>query len=338
MNTKKRRRLRWVLRGVVALLGFAVLLGVAGALYQSRASAADRARFTPPGEMVDVNGRQMHLHCQGEGSPTVILDAGQGGWSVAWTDLMPQLSDITRVCAYDRAGYGWSDPADDERTPQAITDDLVALLDAANLEGPYVIVGFSYTGLSSRLFAAQNPEDVVGMVLVDPATEFDNALMDESLGNQQRATVGIFQAFGLAARLGLVRFLDPREMAPYAPFIPENAAQPDIYYSFVSEPQWWRTSQKEFVARLSDETLTHVRDNGEIRDIPLVIIGAETIDGDNEGFEVFQAAHLNRLRDLAGRSSQGDFILAENSTHEVPRDRPDVVIEAVERVVTASRD
>ena len=332
----KRRRgvLKGLLRGLAALLGLAILLSVVGIIYQSRASAADRARYTAPGEFVKVDGRQMHLHCQGEGSPTVILDAGQGSWSIAWSDVAPELARRTRVCTYDRAGYGWSEAADDERTPQAIADDLKALLDAAEVPSPYIITGFSYTGLSSRLFAAQNPAEVAGMVLVDPATEFDNELMDEELMRQQRSAVGIFQALGLAARMGLVRLLDPHEMAPYAPFIPENAAQPDIYYSFISEPQWWQTSQKEFVARLSDETLAYVRDNGKIRDIPLVIIGAEMVRGEGrDGFEAYTEAHLKRLEELAGRSSQGIFMLAENSSHEVPRDRPEVVIEAVQQVI-----
>lgn len=236
--------LGWVLRilgGVVALL---ILLAIVGAIYQSRATAADRARYTPPGDLVAVDGRQMHVNCQGEGSPTVILDAGQGGWSITWTDLMPQLSATTRVCAYDRAGYGWSDPAPDDRDPQAIADDLASLLDVAGVDAPYVVVGFSAAGLSARLLAAQHPEEVAGMVLIDPATEFDNELLGDELMRQQQRAVGTFQTFGLAARLGLVRFLDPREMAPYAPFISQDPAQPDVYYSFVSEPQWWQTSKK----------------------------------------------------------------------------------------------
>ena len=329
--------LGWLGRTLLILIALVVLLSVIGAIYQARATAATGEKFPPSGQLVDVNGRQMHIDCQGEGSPAVILDAGTGGWSIAWEAVAPELTKETLVCTYDRAGLGWSEAADDARTPQDITDDLKALLSAANVPPPYVITGFSYTGLSARLFSAQNPDNVVGLVLVDPTTEFDNEMMSEKLMGQQRATVGVYQAFGLAARLGLVRFLDPREIAPYAPFIPENALKPEIYYSFVSEPRWWQTSQKEFVSRLQDETLADIRDNGAIRDIPTVIIGAETIDGDNEGFEAFQKAHLDHLRDLASHSSQGEFVLADNSSHEVPRDRPDVVIEAIMKVIELVR-
>lgn len=337
MTKKRKGYLGWLLRIILGFLSLLILLGIIGAIYQARATSADRAKFTPSGQLVDVDGKQMHIACQGEGSPTVILDAGTGGWSIAWEEVTPELAQETQVCAYDRAGLGWSEAADDARTPQDIADDLKALLDAASISAPYIMTGFSYTGLSARLFSAQHPEDVVGLILVDPTTEFDNELMDENLMRQQRATVGIYQTFGLAARLGLVRFLDPREMAPYAPFIPENAAKPDIYYSFVSEPLWWETSRKEFVSRLNNETLVNIRDNGTMRDIPTIIIGAETVGGEGDGFEVFSEMHLNHLRKLAARSSQGEFILAENSTHEVPRDRPDVIIEAVQQVIELSQ-
>jgi len=331
---KPRGFLGWFFRIIVGIVVLVILLALMGTILLSRASASDRAKFTAPGELVTVNDRQMHIYCKGEGSPTVILDAGTGGWSIAWSAIMPDLAETTRVCAYDRAGLGWSEAADDERTPQQMADDLKALLVKANESGPYIMTGFSYTGLSSRLFSAQNPDEVVGLVLVDPTTEFDNELMDETLMRQQRSAIGAYQLFGLAARVGLVRFLNPKEMAPYAPFIPENALEPDIYYSFLTEPLWWQTSQKEFVSRLNDEVLADIRDNGTIRDIPTVVIGSDTID---EGFEALQEGHRAHLQEIASRSSQGEFVLAEGSSHEVPTDRPDVIIVAITKVVTGAR-
>jgi pimeloyl-ACP methyl ester carboxylesterase len=279
----------------------------------------------------------MHIHCQGEGSPTVILDAGQGGWSIEWSEILPQLTHLTRVCAYDRAGYGWSEPAPDERTPQNAADDLAALLEAAAIAGPYLVVGFSHAGLATRLYAAQHPEDVVGMVLIDPATEFDNEVMDEMLRQQQQSAVGMFQGLGFAARLGLIRLLDPREMAPYAPFIAQNPTQPDIYYSFVSEPTWWQTSAKEFSSRLRDATLDYVHTNGQIPNIPVVIIGAEIESNRAEGGAATSEARRSRLQELAERSSQGQFLLAEDSSHEIPRERPDLVVAAIQQVLEATR-
>ncbi len=320
------------------LLLLLFVIAAVGALYQSRASAADRARYPPPGDLVPVKGRQMHIYCQGEGSPTIILDAGQGGWSIDWSEIMPQLSPMTQVCAYDRAGYGWSEPATDDRMPQQAADDLAALLEAAAIAGPYLVVGFSHAALSTRVYAAKHPGEVVGMVLIDPATEFDNELMDEALRQQQQSTVDIFQVLGLAARIGLIRLLDPREMAPYAPFIAQNPTHPDIYYSFVTEPTWWQTSAKEFSSRLRDATLESVHANGQIPHIPVIIIGAKGVPAQGDGGGAFSEARLIRLRELAERSSQGRFILAENSSHEVPRDRPDLIVAAVQQVLEESRN
>ena len=338
MKQKRRRGFFWWLgRIVLGLLALAVLLGIGGSIYQGRASDRDRASHPPTGDLVTVNGRQMHIDCQGQGSPTVILDAGTGGWSIAWSEIVPQLSQSTRVCAYDRAGLGWSEAADDARTPQDIAADLKGVLDGANIAPPYIMTGFSYTGLSARVFSAQNPDDVVGLVLVDPTTEFDNELMGEDLDQLARSSIGAYQMLGLAARVGLVRFWNPQEMAPFAPFIPEDAAQPEVYYSFVSEPLWWQTSQKEVMARYKNETLESIRTDGVIRDIPTVVIGAESIGNNDAGFAEFQAVHKEHLREIAGRSSLGEYILAENSSHEVPRDRPDVVIAAIERVLEQAR-
>ena len=330
--------LGWLGRVLLGLVSLFILLGMVGAIYQARATAADRARFRPPGEFVQVDNRNMHIYCQGEGSPTVILDAGTGGWSIAWSEIMPELAQETKVCSYDRAGLGWSEAANDARTPQDIASDLKTLLEAADTEPPYIITGFSYTGLSARVFSFQNPDEVVGMVLVDPTTEFDNEMMDDNLMRQQQSLVGIYQFFGLGARLGLVRFLEPEEMAPYAPFIPEDVTQPDIYYSFVSEPVWWQTSQKEFSSRLNVDNLDDTRVNGVIRDIPTVIIGAETVSGeDDKTFAALQDMNLNHLREIASRSELAEFVLAEGSSHEVPRDKPEVVIDAIKRVIEATR-
>lgn len=327
---KRGRRLLWFLGGP-ALLLFVLALG--GSIYQERATAADRARHTPPGELVAVDGRSMHLDCRGDGDVTVILDAGQGGWSSDWVDIIPRLRETTRVCAYDRAGYGWSDPAPGARDPQTLADDLAALLDAADEAPPYALVGFSSSGLSARLYAAAHPDEVAGLVLIDPATEFDNELLGAEGMRQQRAAAGMFGAFEAASRIGLVRALDPREIAPYAPFIAQDPAQPDVYFSFVSEPRWWATSRAEFEARLSDEVLAHVKNNGAIPDIPVVVVAAEASSGNLE----LDAARRERLQELAERSTQKRFTLAEGSSHDVVSERPELVVEAILEVVDSAR-
>lgn len=326
------------LRIVGILVAVVIGLALIGLLYESQASARVLEQYPAPGQLVEINGRQMHIHCMGEGSPTIILDAGQGGWSSDWSEIMPDLSRSHRVCAYDRAGYGWSDPAQDAHTPQQAADDLLALLTASQVEAPYVLVAFSHSGLANRLFAAQHPDLVAGMVLVDPATEYDNEIMSAELLQQQRSAVGIFQGFTLAARLGLVRLLGAQSMAGYAPFIATQSASPEIYYTFVADPKWWETSTQEFVSRLDDTHLARVRDHGQIQDIPLIIIGAATIDSTgNPVIQELQSARNERLRTLAAQSSKGEFIVAEESTHNVLTDRPDVVIDAILNVAQSSQ-
>jgi pimeloyl-ACP methyl ester carboxylesterase len=322
---------------IAGLLIVLVLLIFAGVVYETLAESAVADQYPAPGQIVEVNGRNMHTQCLGEGSPTIILDAGQGGWSSDWAYYMTQLSADNHVCAYDRAGYGWSDPADDDRSPQDAADDLAAMLSAAQIKPPYLLVGFSHAGLANRLFAAQHADQMAGLLLIDPATEFDKELMSPELIQQQQAAVSMFQGFGFAAKTGLLRLLGTQNMAGSAPFISTDPANPDVYYTFISDPQWWKTSVQEFVSGLDDDNLKMVRGGGTIPEIPLIIIGSDLLDaGDNPAMDGLQEARHETLIALAAQSGQGQFIVAEGSTHNIPQDRPDVILESVATVLAAS--
>ena len=123
--------------------------------------------------LVDIGGRRLHVSCTGTGSPTVVLEAGLGDSSETWKAVRPAVAGFTRVCAYDRAGKGTSDPdpRPEFRTSRVIVDDLSRLLRAAPVSGPYVLVGHSLGGAHIRLYASRFPKDVVGMVLVDASHE-----------------------------------------------------------------------------------------------------------------------------------------------------------------------
>ena len=128
---------------------------------------------TPSGSpgLVDVGGRLLYLTCQGEGSPTVVLEAGGTGNSANWSPVQPDIATFTRVCAYDRAGEGFSNSVPTHDSFEAIVRDLHALLTAGGIDGPYVVVGLSFGGRLVRPFASLYPNEVVGMVLVDPGHE-----------------------------------------------------------------------------------------------------------------------------------------------------------------------
>src|ERR671917_85220 len=161
------RRIRMPLLGLVVAL---LVLAVAGAIYQAIATELAERAYPPPGEMVGVGGHRLHINCVGRGSPTVVSDAGSGGFSAQWVRVQREVSGTTRVCAYDRAGMGWSEMGPDPRDAERISGELHALLKGANVEGPYVLVGHSFGGLYARTYAARYPDEVAGVVLVDSSS------------------------------------------------------------------------------------------------------------------------------------------------------------------------
>ena len=120
-----------------------------------------------PGRLVDIGGHRLHIHCTGEGTPTIIFDSGVGGFSLEWSRIQSALAQRTRVCSYDRAGYGWSDPGPLPRTSERITRELHTLLLRAGVAGPYIIAGHSFGGYNAQLFASNYPNETAGLVLID---------------------------------------------------------------------------------------------------------------------------------------------------------------------------
>ena len=157
----------WPRRIILGLLVCVLFLAVAGMIYENISEARDR-RFNPTtGRRFDVGGYRMHIDCAGEGSPTVILESGLGDTFASWRKVQPQIAKFTRVCSYDRAGLGYSDSSPQPRTSKVIAGELHALLHAAGIAPPYVLVGHSMGGFDVRLFASLFRNEVAGIVLVD---------------------------------------------------------------------------------------------------------------------------------------------------------------------------
>jgi pimeloyl-ACP methyl ester carboxylesterase len=174
------RSARWQLYPVLAVLGIAAV----GGGYETVRESLDARAYPAPGQLVDVGGHRLHLSCTGSGSPTVVLEPGQGGVSSDMAWITPVVARDTTVCVYDRAGRGWSDAADGPQDGAQIAADLHTLLDRAHVPGPYVLAGHSFGGLYVQSFAAQFPDDIAGLVLLDstapkpgpalPPITFDN--------------------------------------------------------------------------------------------------------------------------------------------------------------------
>src|SRR5690242_6711079 len=164
------RRTKRIVVGLGAVIVVATLFGAA---YQWLATRKDLAATPPPGRLVEIGGYRLHLWCTGDGAPAVILDAGLGGTSTGWGFVQPEVARFTRVCSYDRAGMGYSDPGPSPRTARRIASELAELLARGGMAGPVVLVGESIAGFNVRVFASNYPERATGLVLVDASHEDD---------------------------------------------------------------------------------------------------------------------------------------------------------------------
>jgi pimeloyl-ACP methyl ester carboxylesterase len=284
--TRDRRAARIVL---AVSFGFAAAACGGGAQRapEGEPSPTASASTAPVAEPVDIGGRSLFLECQGAGGPTVVLEAGLTGDQRTWDLVIEDLPPDVRACSYDRANIGESDPAPTPRSAQDVVDDLSTLLEAAGEEPPYVLVGFSFGGIFVQLYAADHPEEVTGIVLVesnhpDEARQFERHLTDEQIA-------------------------EDRAIAQ------DNPEGIDIYASY-------------------DE----LREAGPLPDVPLIVITASEADAEwPPGWdpELFDRLRAQQQADLASLVPGGRQIIAEDSAHEVPAHRPEVVVDAILEVL-----
>ena len=283
----------------------------------------------PLGELVDVGGYQLHVYCLGEGSPTVILEAGSGVLSMSWYPLQEQIAEFTRVCTYDRAGYGWSDPGPTPRTALQVATELDALLINAGIETPIILAGHSMGGMFVRYFAATHYDKVAGVVLVDASPpklstiraeimEFDSLLQEEAAGYDQLIT-GVVRTGRWTAR---------DAMRTVSPGLPEELAE--TYTQLMSQPSVIETIYAEYVA--FDYNLQQTRAAGDLRDIPLIVLA-----GDNPPIpEAWAERAWGRWVDLqeeqASLSTNSRFEVLD-SGHYIYVELPNVVLDAIVELV-----
>src|SRR5215218_4326914 len=198
------RAARWLLYPVLAML----MVAAVGGGYETARESLDARIYPMPGQLVDVGGHRMHIYCTGSGSPTVILEPGQGGASSDSGWVAPTLARDSTVCVYDRAGRGWSDPADDPQDAARIAADLHTLLERAQVPGPYVLAGHSAGGLYVQTFAATYPDQVAGLVLLDSTAPKPGPALPTR--TESYDVLGRISAvFSAVAHLGAGRLLNP---------------------------------------------------------------------------------------------------------------------------------
>jgi pimeloyl-ACP methyl ester carboxylesterase len=303
---------RWTKRTLIGLCGSIMVAAFTGATYQWIATRKELAATPLPGRLVDVGGHRLHIWCTGAGAPSVILESGLGGSSVDWGFVQPDVARFTRVCSYDRAGMGYSDPGPSPRTTRRIARELAQLLDRSGISGPVVLVGASTGGFTVRVFASEHAERVAGLVLVDASHE------------DQEEHV-------------------PR-IAPFVPFLSSVGVLRLLGVSFGQRPASLAPSVREFARAMSfraagyqaaADEIIHVRESAaDVKatrrklTIPIVVVTA------GRGLD---PVWRDLQRDQVALSQRGCQIIAEQSGHVVAVGQPQVVVDAIRATVDVAR-
>lgn len=323
-----------VFRIISILILVVLLLAITTLIAGSVAKANLAKQYPAPGQLVDVGGYKMHIHCTGQGSPTVILAGGSLEYSLLWALVQPEVAWVTRVCSYDRAGYAWSESSPRPRTAVIMVEELHALLTNGKIEGPYVLVGHSLGGMMMRVYAQKYPNEVAGLILVDSLHEeqisrlpdIQQRLLQEAL--EQGRMLSIFNSTGLMA-LALQNIPNPGFPDEAYAQLKASSATSGLFKTNVAELKAMEESCAEVRA-------LHIASFG---DLPLIVLSAgqeETIsflsDTENQQrWEVWQTLQS----ELAALSSQSKQVIAEQSGHNIQLDQPGLVIDAIREMVDA---
>jgi pimeloyl-ACP methyl ester carboxylesterase len=304
---------RWAKRTFIGLCGLIVVAALTGTAYQWIATRNDLAANPPPGRLVDVGGHKLHILCTGSGEPTVILENGLGSTGlVGWSFVQPEVATFTRVCSYDRAGTGYSDPGPSPRTARRITQELEQLLDRTGIKGPVVLVGASIGGLFVRLFASEHGDRVVGLVLVDASHE------DQEMRAPRIAPlVPLLSSTGVFRLLGVSFGGAPESLPPSVQrFARATAFRATAYQATADEGIHLPESAAE--VRASRRKLA----------IPVVVVTAGL--GADAAWQTLQ-------RDQVGLSEQGCQVIAEQSGHVIALGQPQAIVEPIRAIVHRAR-
>jgi pimeloyl-ACP methyl ester carboxylesterase len=269
--------------------------------------------------MVDVGGYRLHINCVGTGSPTVVIDAGHGGWSASWSSwVQPEAARTTRVCTYDRAGMGWSEPGPLPRTAKHFAQELHTLLHNARVPGPYVLVGHSLGGLPVRVFAHDYAAEVAGVVLIESMHPRQAKPATPTTPPQTTAPASELSIFTLPARIGVLRMLaGPLQLK--AGLSPEVA---NAYVAFGVTPRFIQTQLDE--SQGMGESLAQAGAVTSLGAVPLIVLSrGQNPDQEWQGMQA----------DLLHLSSNSQHVIADQSGHNIQLDQSAAAVEAIVKMV-----
>lgn len=315
----------------LALWGTLLLLALGAGAIAFALSERSRlhAAYPPPGGLYDVGGYRLHLHCVGQGSPTMVLEAGLNDFSVVWTPVQGALAQGHRVCAYDRAGLGWSEPSPRPRTATVMVDELRRLLQGAGVEGPYLLVGHSYGGVLMRLYAQLYPQEVSGLVLVDSAHE-EQALRVPAFDAAVEQALAQFRLWHRVGGLGGLALAPDR--------IPTRGLHPSQWEAYRAV-----LAARPYFAGALAETEHFLASLAEARDyaaslgaLPLTVISrgrGEALPGMSPAAaERYEGEWQRMQRELSRHAVDSAHLIAAHSGHYVQLENPRLVVEAVRQL------
>ncbi len=316
----------WPRRIILGLLAFGLLIAIAGAIYENISEARDRRANAMPGKLFDVGGHKMHIVCVGDGKPATILESGLGDSYLSWRKVQAQIAQFSRVCSYDRAGLGYSETSSRPRTSKVMVEELHALLQAEGVAPPYVLVGHSLGGFNVRVYASLYRDEVAGMVLVDASHPDQEKRFSPELKNMEGTWLREAEFLEFSTPFGI-----PRLMGLYDEDAAQRAAECNFH------------SAREDVAELKafPESAAETAATGSLGDLPLAVLSHDP-DKPSSELPPDLAAPTNEAwekmqEELAHLSTRGTQTIAKNSAHYIQIDRPDIVVEAVRKVVEQAR-
>ena len=301
------------------------------------------AQYPPRGRLIDISGRKMHLDCSGHGTPTLVLVAGGGAYAIDWALVQPRLAATTRVCSYDRAGLGWSDPGPADETVEQTVADLHRLLAAAGEKGPYLLAGASIGGIFIRAYQHAFPTDVAGLAFLNSSHRVGFVVNGKGDLLWKLSEDDLRSAFPLPASMK-----GPKPASEGAPFdrLPAELQAVRLWFE---QRQWERFDpakarpesmlswRKEFLRELEQDCSGSTHPLGNL---PVIVVSSDTSAGE-------RARRGTLGRQFCDRSDAGDgleqlssntvYFIAQGSGHEIHLFEPDVVMQTLDREVRMLR-
>lgn len=316
-------------KGLLGLGCVLAAVAVAGTVYRSYADRRDLLATPAPGELVDVGGHRLHIWCVGEtkpGVPPVLFDSGLGGDAFDWPKIVPEIAKYTRVCTYDRAGMGYSDPGPMPRTSGQIAKELAALIENSEISEPAVLVGLSFGGFNIRIVASERPELVSGLVLVSTSHEDQGQRYAEAGLPSGKPPDLVLKLVPIAASLGLLRLGGitlgaPPDRAPVEvrPYVRATAYRTTRYLAMASELRHTQQSGQDVAAARRQLS------------VPLVVLS--DAKGSGAGAEIKKELQA----DMATLSTRACQVVVEDSGHGLG-DKPELVVQVIRGVLASIAD